>query len=72
MPSEAGMAPWVYVMDGTVKANEYTLNKGDAVTDLSDGVTDLADHRGVNFGRVSGASLCGVMPARASDSNTCF
>lgn len=33
IPAEAGMTPWLYVMDGSIEVQGETLYKGDGVTD---------------------------------------
>jgi len=34
VPTDEGMAPWLYVMDGEVRAGNVELGKGDALTDI--------------------------------------
>jgi quercetin 2,3-dioxygenase len=40
-PKVEGLAPWLYVMDGSILINDVEVNKGDAVTDLTSDLSTI-------------------------------
>ncbi|WP_034671564.1 pirin family protein [Ectobacillus panaciterrae] len=41
-PKIEGLAPWLYVMEGSISVNDVVVNKGDAVTDLTSDLSSIS------------------------------